>query len=203
MKRLFVLPMLAAALMAASCAQPKNRDFQRYYDPAGLFSTEFPSGNNVETVQPSDLGGGTRILGGARSLPPIPSQGSTGLGSIGGQDQTMYEVNVLDPGLLMTAHDLSTSLYASFPFKTDVEIRRNADVSGRNGLLVVAAHESEGGEFGTASAFLVGNGNAYWILTVFPDGSWEQEQSDFMRVLRSFKTEAPPFPAAPISSPTA
>lgn len=205
-KRLFVLPLLlAAAATAVSCAQPKNRNFQRYYDPSGMFSTEFPSANQVELIPPEDLGaGGARILSGAISAPTPPDQNSplAGLGGTGGNDQTIYLVLALDPGSIGSVEDLSVSLYTSDP-SADVEVQQPTQVSGRDGLLVVATHDDQGSKYGSASGFLLGEGTAYWIQTAFPEGSWDQERPDFLRVLRSFKTEAPPIPAPPISSPSA
>jgi len=196
---------LAAAVLTVACSQPKNRDFQRYYDPAGLFSTEFPTANNVELIPAEDLGaGGARILSGAISAPAQQPQGGplSGLGSVGGSDQTIYVVLVLDPGGIASVEDLSVSLYTSDP-TADVEVREPTKVSGRDGLLVVAAHDDQGAKYGSASGFLLGEGTAYWIQTAFPEGSWDQERADFLRVLRSFKTEAPPIPAPPLSSATA
>ena len=183
-------------LVLASCGGGVEREFERYYDPSGLFSAELPRDNTVQ-VLPADPGSGEgpQLLGGVQSVPaaPTPAQGLTGFGiqPTGTQDQTAYYVFAFSSELLVEVEDLAR-IYTSQP-GVDVKIQEPVRIGGELGLLVVADNEAEGGiRFSVASGFLIQGRRGYWIAAAFPEGAWEEERDDFLKVLSSFRTRVPP-----------
>jgi hypothetical protein len=190
-------------LLLSACGG-QVREKERYFDPQGYFSAHLPSANQIQVVEPQSGDGGPALLTGVVSAPqpPTSAAGNIGIGVSPVQgDTTVYFVYVFDATAFSSLDDFSL-VHLSDP-SADLQVKERVSVGGKDGLLVVADHEGEQGEFSVASGFLLEQGRGYWIVAAFPKGAWGDEQTDFLEVLRSFRTEAPPALAAiPADTPS-
>lgn len=183
-------------LLLAACGG-QVREKERYFDPQGYFSAHLPSANRIQVVQPQGGDGGPALLTGVVSAPQPPTSGAPniGIGVAPAQgDTTVYFVYVFDATAFSSLDEFSL-VHLSDP-SADLQVKERVSVGGKDGLLVVADHQGEQGEFSVASGFLLEQGVGYWIVAAFPQGEWGAEETDFLQVLQSFRTEAPPGLAA-------
>jgi len=211
MKRIAGVASLALALAACSGGNAVTGEtFERYYDPGGLFSAEFPASNEITIIPPDSAGptgAGPRIVTGAISGPPQPQQtGGGGLfdfGQIRRPGGNLYLVYVLDAGDITSPDDLSAALLTGAP-GSDVKVKERTTLGGREGVLVVADLLGEGRTVEVASAFTVLNGTGYMVASGFSPGDWPQHREEFLRVVGSLQTEVPAgIGILPQGSPTA
>jgi len=192
----------AVALAVAGCSTGQSRDFTRYYDLEGMFSTNLPAANDISVIPPQPPQGGPGILAGVVSAPPQPSpspQGGLGggLGNFGTQteptDQTVYRALAVTTD---TFDDLSemTLFFLTGDPSVDVQVEQRVRLGQAEGRLIVAAIFREGQEVTTvAAAFsMKGDGVGYIVVAVFPPGGWGSERSDFLKVVESFRAGVPP-----------
>ena len=192
----------AVALAVAGCSTGQSRDFTRYYDLEGMFSTNLPAANDISVIPPQPPQGGPGILAGVVSAPPQPSpspQGGFGggLGNFGAQtgpaDQTVYRALAVTTD---TFDDLSqmTLFFLTGDPSVDVQVEQRVRLGQAEGRLIVAAIFREGQEVTTvAAAFsMKGDGVGYIVVAVFPPGGWGSERSDFLKVVESFRAGVPP-----------
>jgi hypothetical protein len=199
---------LVIAIASSACGGGKNRSLHRYYDPQALFSIDLPVDND-ETVTPAQPGseGQPSSLGGVVSAPPQPTQQP--IGGIGGQlgqqatpaDQTVYEMFVIRTDSFRSVQEMVLFFLTSDPA---VDVRQDGPLSvgGMPGRLVVADVVSdEQATNSLAAAFTLGeNGRGYLIAALFPPDEWGNERSDFLKVVRSFRSDVPPgVQAAPLA----
>jgi hypothetical protein len=197
------------ALVLGSCSGGAHRPLERYYDPQSLFSAELPAANDIQVLQPQSSSSGPSLLTGVTSAPAsaTPSAGAgndLGVGTSVQSDQTQYQVFVLTGDAYSSPQDLSL-LQMSDP-NADLKTQQATTIGDHEGLLIVADYKAsaQSPAFSAASGFLLVDGVGYWISAVFPAGAWGSEQTDFMNVLRSFRTDVPPGVAlAPLSDPNA
>jgi hypothetical protein len=202
--RLATLPIVAFALGA--CAQDGGRELARYYDEQGLFTVDLPAENEIAVTPPQPAQDGPGLLTGVVSSPPAPSpEAQSGLGgalaSTEEPDQTIYQAFAVTADAFEDLDEMALYFLTGDPV-VDVVVDDRIRVDGVTGRLVVADVRSDGEvTAGVAAALTLGDGRtAYLLAAVFPAGSWDDERSDFERVLRSFRTQVPPglttFPVA-------
>ena len=191
------------SLLLAACSGSKGRDFERYYDPQGSFSTDLPVGNDV-TQAPAQPGasGAPGLVAGVVSQPPQPSpspasQFGGGLSSITQQqaaaDQTTYEVFAVTTDSFQNVSQMVLYFLTGDP-AIDVQIEQPLRFAGGDGTLVVAnASRSGQTTAAIAAAFTLGTGGTgYIVAAIFPPGDWEKERSDFEKIVASFTAAVPP-----------
>ncbi len=194
----------AVAVGLVACSQSSSREFARYYDPLGHFSTNLPVANDITVTppQPAPAADQPGFLAGVVSSPPLPSPSPTSqFGSIGSQfgqqaqatDRTIYEVFVVTTGTFADLPDMVLYFLTQDP-GVDVQVDRGAKLAGMTGRLVVADVSRDGqATASVAAAFTLGeNDTGYIVAAVFPPGDWGREESDFQNVLDSFRTDLPP-----------
>jgi hypothetical protein len=207
-----ILPTLAVAVLLAGCSGGTTRPLERYYDPAGQFSTELPAANRVQVLQPQGATSGPSLVTGVSSLPATPSaspgaadiSGGLGAAASGSTDQTQYRVLVISGGSYQTPQDLSL-LQTEDP-AADLKVQQPVTIGGRRGLLIVADYPATNTTpaYSVASGFLLNGPLAYWISAAFPEGGWGGEEEDFLEVLHSFRTSVSPgVPLAALSNANA
>ena len=192
----------AVTLAVAGCSTGQSRDFTRYYDLEGMFSTNLPAANDISVIPPQPPQGGPGILTGVVSVPPQPSpspQGGLGgrLGNFGTQteptDQTVYRALAVTTD---TFDDLSemTLFFLTGDPSVDVQVEQRVRLDEAEGRLIVADVVQEGQEVtSVAAAFSMGgDGVGYIVVAVFPPGGWGSERSDFLKVVDSFRAGVPP-----------
>ncbi len=198
-----VAVLAVAALSLAACSGGKNRTFERYYDPAGMFSTYLPAGNDVTVAMPQPPAAGPGLLAGVVSRPPAPSPspatgasllGQGGLGQAAPSDQTVYQVFVVTTNTFSSVGDMALFFLTGDP-QVDLKSEQRTWIGVMKARLVVADIKGSGGQAtaSVAAAFSLGvGGRGYVIAAVFPPGTWDKESSDFFKILRSFQPEVPP-----------
>lgn len=197
-------PALLAALLAvplalAACSQEGGRDLARYYDDQGLFTVDLPADNEVVVTPPQPAQDGPGILTGVVSSPPAPSaqadQGfGGGLASGEQTDQTIYQAFVVTSDGFEDLDEMALYFLTGDP-SVDVVLDQRAQLDGDIARLVVADVSAEGQETtsSVAVALTLGDGETgYLVAAIFPPGGWDDERSDFERVLRSFTGQVPP-----------
>ena len=177
----------------------------RYYDPAGLFSTDLPAANDMSVFAPQQTPEGTHILSGVISSPgqPAPAQGGGGFGGLSTPqptgDQSVYLVWAVEAGTADTPESLSTTL-PDFGPGVDVRLREAVQIGGHIAALVVADRARLGRT--DASGFTVVGGVGYWIQVLLPPGEWEGRREDVLRLFRSFRPGSnPALPATQAGPP--
>jgi len=202
MRRPVLLALLLVLLLAA-CTTSKERDLARYYDPQGLFTASLPTANTISVTpaQPGD--GAPGILSGVISQPPAPSPTPSGplAGGIAQgltqqttpTDQTIYEAFVVTTDVFDGLSDMSLYFLTGDP-TIDLKDQGPIEVDGTPGRLVVADSLQDGKPRASlAVAMSLGrDGTGYLVAAIFPPGAWAGEEADFLRVVRSFRTDVPP-----------
>jgi hypothetical protein len=198
MRRSASLVLFAFALVA--CSDDGGRSFARYYDPQGLFTTNLPAANDITVTPPQPATTGPGVLSGVIAAPPQPSPSSQN--SLGGgfniaqappTDQTIYEAFVVTTDAFPTISDMALYFLTGDP-AIDVQLERQVSFDGEPGRLVVAdVARGDQTSAAVAVALSLGHrGTGYVVAAIFPPGSWDHEQADFLRVLGSFRTDVPP-----------
>lgn len=201
MRRTVVVAAVAVAM--AGCSTGQSRDFARYYDPEGMFSTNLPVANDISVTPPQPPQDGPGIVAGVISAPPQPSPSPQsgfggGLGAnFGAQaeppDQTVYQALAVTTD---TFEDLSemTLFFLTGDAAVDVHVEERLRLGETEGRLVVADVVRDGQEVASvAAAFSLGDGGVgYIVAAVFQPGGWEGERSDFLKVVESFRIGVPP-----------
>jgi hypothetical protein len=193
---LAILPVLVA------CSSSNSRDFARYYDPDGRFSTNLPAANDITVAPPQPAGAsGPSIVAGVIASPPQPSPSAQGgfgggLGSLGqaqSADQTIYEAFLVTTDTFPSLSAMTLYYLTSDP-SIDVQLEQAVDLGGSAGRLVVADAVRNGSAAASlAVALSLGHGGTgYLLAAIFPPGTWDHESADFLRVLGSFRSNVPP-----------
>jgi hypothetical protein len=195
------LAALAVAVTLAACSGEDGREFARYYDPRGLFTTKLPAANDITVTPPSAGGEGPPFLTGVISTPPLPSpEPQSGFGGAGFDasqtepaDQTEYRAFAITTAEFDDLDDMGLLLLTGQP-SVDVQIDDGVRMDDLKARLLVADIVNEGAAAASAAmAFTLGSdGTGYILVAVFPPGDWESERDDFMRILESFRAEVPP-----------
>ena len=189
-----------AVTVVAGCGGPTapTRAFVRYHDPDGVFVADLPAGHTLTPAEPRAEGQtAPGVLAGVIAEPPGAPSPSSALG--GGTvlatdpDQTSFQVLVITTGGFESLDDMVLS-YLTLDPVIDVREERPIRVGGDPGRLLVADVVRDGAPAaGIAAVFSLGHGGTGFILaSVFPPGTWAAERADFLRVLRSFRTELAP-----------
>jgi hypothetical protein len=211
MKRTAAATALVIATLLGACSSGQNRDFARYYDPLGLFSTNLPAANTLQTSQPQTSQTGPSLLSGVVATPPQPSpspqdQLGGAFGGIGAQtaptDQTIYEAFVVTTESFSSLDEMVLYFLTGGP-GVDVDLDRGLGFAGGEGRLVVATVSQNGQpSAGVAADFSLGSdGVGYLLIAIFPPGDWGKEEPDFLKVTASFRPEVPPgLPAFPLTA---
>jgi hypothetical protein len=197
-KRSVAAGVLALALV--SCSGEGGREFARYYDPAGLFTTNLPAANDITVTPPQSGGEGPSLLTGVVSSPPLPSPAAQG--GLGGafdfsqsqpQDQTVYRAFAITTTGFDDLDQMGLFLLTGEP-SIDLHLDEGARMAGLEARLLVADILQNGEAAATAAvAFTLGSGGTgYILIAVFPAGDWDAERDDFMRILESFRADVPP-----------
>lgn len=199
MRRAVVASAVLVAL--AGCSEGTGREFARYYDPEGFFTTNLPAANliSVAPVQ-APVEGAPAFLTGVVSSPPEPSpspQAGIGGGFAATQteppDQTVYQAFAVST---TTFEDLDQMglFYLTADPGIDVRLDEPVMIDVHAGRLVVADARQEGQvTAGVALAITLGRGGTgYLLFAIFPPGRWDAERADFLRILDSFRTTVPP-----------
>lgn len=209
MRRTVALATLVAASLLGACSTGQNRDFARYYDPLGLFSTNLPAANTLQTSQPQASQTGPSLLSGVVAMPPQPSpspqdQLGGAFGGIGTQtaptDRTIYEAFVVTTESFSSLDEMAL-FFLTARSGVDVELDRDLPFAGGEGRLVVATISRNGQpSAGVAADFSLGSdGVGYVLIAIFPPGDWGKEESDFLEITASFRPGVPPsLPAFPL-----
>jgi hypothetical protein len=190
------------ALSLAACSSGVSRDFARYYDPEGMFTTNLPAANDVTVTPGQSASGGPAILTGVVSTPPQPSpspsgQFGGGLGAVTqqtqAQDQTVYEALAVTTGSLRDLPQMVLTFLTGNP-TVDVQLEQAVRLGDTDGELVVADIIRNGKKVaGVAATFTLGRqGVGYILAAIFPAGDWKNQRSDFLKVVSSFRSEVPP-----------
>jgi hypothetical protein len=188
----------ALGLVMAACGGSGAEPTQRYYDPQGLFSAEFPQSNEMIVVAPQSVAAGPRILSGVLSQVPQSSTQPTpqtfGAGALGGAtpppDLALYPVFVVNARHTPSVQALADTLLSSSPTRSDLQVLSSRLIGGRPGLLVVNDHPTGG--YTDASGFVLANGVGYWVRELFPLNQWNQRSGAFSDLLRTFRFDVPP-----------
>ena len=204
--------LLAIGLVLVACGSGKSRTFHRYYDPLALFSIDLPV-DNSEQVTPAQTGASDQpsILSGVVSAPPQPTQEDNQI--FGGQllnqqapaDQTIYEMFVVSTDTFSNLQDMVLYFLTADP-AVDVREDRSLSMAGMSGQLIVAdVLEGEQATNSLAAAFTLGqDGRGYLIAALCPAEEWRSEQSDFLKVVKSFRFEVHPgIQSIPLAGQTA
>ncbi len=205
MRQLRLSALVAAlAVGLAACSASSGREFARYYDPGGFFSTNLPVANDITVTppQPAQTTDQPGFLAGVVSSPPLPSPSPTSqFGQIGSQfgqqaqatDQTIYEVFVVTTDTFADLPAMVLFFLTQDP-GVDVQVERSTRLGGMLARLIIADVSRDGQSTASiAAAFTLGeNGTGYILAAVFPSGDWAHQESDFERVRGSFRTDLPP-----------
>lgn len=203
--------LVAASLASVACSGDTGREFARYYDPEGFFTTNLPAANTISVRPPgSDQQGGPQLLTGVIASPPqpsaAPSSGIVGSNLITEQassDQTIYEAFAFTTSGFSDLDEMALTLLTGDP-AIDVLVEDGVRIDGTAGRLLVADIRPPDGEptATVAAGMTLGSGGTgYLVAAIFPPGGWESEREDFLSVVRSFRIEVPPgirtFPVLP------
>jgi hypothetical protein len=197
-----VLVPLVLALALGGCASAKDRDLARYYDPEHRFSALLPAANTLSVVPPQPTAEGPTILSGVISEPPLPSPSpATQFGGVGAgltqqaepSDRTIYQAFAVTTDAFEDLADMALYFLTGDP-SIDLKEQRPIEIDGMPGRLLVVDSVRDGQvRASVAVALTLGEGGTgYLIAAIFPPGQWEAEEPDFLRVVRSFRTEVPP-----------
>lgn len=187
-----------SALAGCGGSVAPTRDFVRYHDPNGVFIADLPAGHTLSPTEPRPEGQtAPGVLAGVLAEPPGAPSPSSGLG--GGSalatdpDRTSFQIIVITSGGFESLDDMVLSYLTADPL-IDVREERATRVGGDPGRLLVADVLRDGtATAGIAAVFSLGHGGTGVILaSVFPPGTWESERADFLRMLRSFRTDLAP-----------
>jgi hypothetical protein len=190
-----ILAATALGLLMAACGGSTAPTTQRYYDPRGLFSAEFPQANEMLVVAPQPVANAPKILSGVLSqVSQANPQVTTGpFGALGGAtpatDQAVYAVFVVDAKQIGSVQTLADTLLASSP-PSNLQVLSAQLIGGRPGLLIVNDHPTGG--YTDASGYVLMDGVGYWIRELFPIGEWSRRSPAFLDMLRSFQFDVPP-----------
>jgi hypothetical protein len=189
--------MLAIGL--AACAGDGGREFARYYDPRGFFTTNLPAANDLSVTPPQAAADGPSLLTGVVASPPAPSPApQTGFG--GGlavteppPDQTIYQAIALETTGFEGLDQMGLYFLTGDP-AIDVTVDQSVRIDGSPGRLLVAdIVQQDQTTASIAAAFTLGKGGTGFVVAaVFPAGGWADEQDDFFRILDSFRAGVPP-----------
>ena len=192
---------IVVAVIAAGCGgtgSSSTRAFVRYHDPNGVFVADLPATHDLAPTEPQPEGQtAPGILAGVIAEPsgvPSPSSGLGGGIALGADpDRTSFQVLVITSGGFESLEEMVLSYLTADPL-IDVREERPTRVGGDPGLLLVADVLRDGASTaGIAAVFSLGHGGTGVILaSVFPPGTWEAERADFLRLLRSFRTDLAP-----------
>ena len=195
------LAALAVAVTLAACSGEDGREFARYYDPRGLFTTNLPAANDITVTPPSTGGEGPPFLTGVVSTPPVPSpEPQSGFGGAGFDasqtepaDQTEYRAFAITTAEFDDLDHMGLLLLTGQP-SVDIQIDEGVRMDGLEARLLVADIVNEGAAAASAAmAITLGrDGTGFILFAVFPPGEWDAERDDFMRILESFRAEVPP-----------
>jgi hypothetical protein len=197
----------ALTLALVACSGDSGREFARYYDPLGFFTTNLPAVNDIMVIPPQAAGEGPGLLTGVISSPPAPSPApQAGLGAFDFSqteppDQTIYQARAVTTGGFDDLDQMGLFFLTGDP-AIDLELDEAIRIDGHEGRLVVAdVVQNDQTTASLAAAFTLGtDGTGFLVAAVFPPGEWDAEREDFLRVLESFRTEVQPgldsFPVA-------
>jgi len=192
---------LIALPLFVACARESGRDFARYYDEQGLFALSLPAANDITVTPPQPAQSGPGLLTGVVSSPPAPSP-SPAAGGLGGglnvaaagePDQTVYQAFAVTANGFDDLDQMALYFLTGDPI-VDVMIDDPTRVDGNPARLIVADIEQGGAVTSSvAAAMTLGDGDTgYLIVAIFPPDGWEDERTDFERIVRSFRTDVPP-----------
>lgn len=197
----------ALTLALVACSEDSGREFARYYDPQGFFTTNLPAINDIMVIPPQAAGEGPAMLTGVISSPPAPSPApQSGLGAFDFSqteppDQTIYQARAVTTGGFEDLDQMGLFFLTGDP-AIDLELDEAVRIDGHEGRLIVAdVVQNDQTTASLAAAFTLGSGGTgYLIAAVFPPGEWDAEREDFLSVLESFRTDVQPglesFPVA-------
>lgn len=201
LRRLLAMTAVVVSVIASGCggtSSSPTREFVRYHDPNGVFIADLPATHTLTASEPRAEGQtAPGILAGVVAEPPgvpTPSSGiGRGIALSASPDRTSFQVIVLTSGGFASLDEMVLSYLTADPL-IDVREERPVLVGGDAGRLLVADVRSEGAATaGIAAAFSLGHGGTGVILaSVFPPGTWDAERADFLRLLRSFRTDLSP-----------
>jgi hypothetical protein len=203
-RRLVVRTLTLAALAVSACSPPAHRSLETYHDPAGLFSADLPGANEVTVIPPSSVGANVQMLSGVTSAPAAQTAAPVGRQfQLSRPDQAVFFVYVLR-GDALTGADAMAGLLLGSDVGFVAEDETAATFADAQGILRVGHIEgSDQGPIGVAGGFLFEDGTGYAVLEAFPPDQWPSQRDDFLKVLASFRTVAPPGVAAVPLSPAA
>jgi hypothetical protein len=199
MRRGSALLVCLILLVTAACAGDPERDFARYYDERGLFALNLPAANDLIVTPPQPAQDGPGLLTGVVSSPPAPSPspqaaiGGFDVAAGAGTDQTIYQAFAVTADGFDDLDQMALYFLTGDPI-VDVVIDDPTRLDGIPARLIVADIR-EGGQTtsSVAAAMTLGDGETgFLIAAIFPPGGWEDEQADFERIIRSFRSELPP-----------
>lgn len=194
-----LLVSLITLLLLAACARESESDFARYYDDRGLFAVSLPAANDIVVTPPQPAQRGPGLLTGVIASPPAPSPspasaiGSFDVAAGGEPDQTVYQAFAVTADGFDDLDQMALYFLTGDPI-VDVVIDDPARLDGEPARLIVADIERGGGVTSSvAAAMTLGDGvTGYLIVAVFPPGGWDDERTEFERIVRSFRSDVPP-----------
>jgi hypothetical protein len=199
--RAFIAMAVAVAVVVTGCGEtssPSAREFVRYHDPNGVFIADLPATHTLAATEPRPEGQtAPGILAGVIAEPPGVPSPSSGLGGgialAADPDRTSFQVLVITSGGFESLEEMVLSYLTADPL-IDVREERPTRVGGDPGLLLVADVLRDGAPTaGIAAVFSLGHaGTGVILASVFPPGTWDAERADFLRLLRSFRTDLAP-----------
>jgi hypothetical protein len=205
-----VLPLLAVLATLAACSNGQSVTTQRYYDPAGLFSTRLPAANDLLVMPKQAIEGNAPLLSGVLAIPPQASPSPStqpfggGIQPVTQQDTAIYGVFVVRAAGVNSVGDLATTLLTG-TMGPNLVSQRLISAGRLQGLLAVVDHHDDtnsANDYTDASAFFLKGRVGYWIRELFPPGQWDQRRDTFMEILRSFRPTVPAgLPGVPLGRP--
>lgn len=189
----------ALSLALVACSGDSGREFARYYDPLGFFTTNLPAANDITVIPPQTAGDGPGLLTGVISSPPAPDPApQIGLGALSlsqtePPDQTIYQARAVTTGGFDDLDQMGLFFLTGDP-AIDLELDEAVRIDGHEGRLLVAdVVQNDQTTASLAAAFTLGiDGTGFLVAAVFPPGEWDTERDDFFRVLESFRTDVQP-----------
>jgi hypothetical protein len=208
---------IALTVALTACSGNSGREFARYYDPEGLFTTNLPAANLISVTPPQSAAGGPSLLTGVVAAPPQPSPAAQGglsgldFSQTEPPDQTVYRAFAITTTEFEDLGQMGLFFLTSDP-AIDVQIDDPVRIDGHPARLLVADVRLEGQTTASlAVAITLGRDvdapaqrTGFLLAAVFPPRSWDAEREDFMRILASFRTHVPPGMANfPVAGPAA
>lgn len=189
----------ALTLALVACSGDSGREFARYYDPLGFFTTNLPAINDIMVIPPQAAGEGPGLLTGVISSPPAPSPApQAGIGAFNFSqteppDQTIYQARAVTTGGFEDLDQMGLFFLTGDP-AIDLELDEAVRIDGHEGRLIVAdVVQNDQTTASLAAAFTLGSGGTgFLVAAVFPPGEWDAERDDFFSVLESFRTDVQP-----------